>query len=166
MTTKRSNFLRRHYPDQVQGDPKRRFASISAEDAPQRPCFYVRLTVYTLAGVCQARMQKRGNRVVFFLSASLYIIRYRRWKTEKNAGADGATRDGGALCKNHQMAEKMEENGLLLVEVCCKRVKKLLKIYRKNLLFWRVPHLRRRSHSCYDSIHSVIASVFLSEMVR
>src|SRR5699024_11528710 len=36
-----SNFLRRHYPDQVQGDPKLLFASISAEDAPQRPCFYV-----------------------------------------------------------------------------------------------------------------------------
>ena len=41
-----SNFLRRHYPDQVQGDPKLRFVSISAEDAPQRPCFYVQ-TYYT-----------------------------------------------------------------------------------------------------------------------
>ena len=36
----------RHCPDQVQGDPKLRFVSISAEDAPQRPCFYVQ-TYYT-----------------------------------------------------------------------------------------------------------------------
>ena len=41
--TGRIHFLRRHYPDQVQGDPKLRFASISAGDAPQRPCFYVRI---------------------------------------------------------------------------------------------------------------------------
>ena len=41
MTSYGSNSLRRHYPDQVQGDPKLLFASISAGDAPQRPCFYV-----------------------------------------------------------------------------------------------------------------------------
>ncbi len=54
-----SNFLRRHYPDQVQGDPKLRFASISAEDAPQRPCFYVQYSVYTARVVCQVEEKKK-----------------------------------------------------------------------------------------------------------
>ena len=58
-----SNFLRRHYPDQVQGDPKLRFVSISAEDAPQRPCFYVQFPLYTTAGVCQARRFNNSHTV-------------------------------------------------------------------------------------------------------
>lgn len=53
MTSYGSNSLRRHYPDQVQGDPKLLFASISAGDAPQRPCFYVQPQVYTARAFCQ-----------------------------------------------------------------------------------------------------------------
>ena len=53
MTSYGSNSLRRHYPDQVQGDPKLLFASISAGDAPQRPCFYVQPPVYTARAFCQ-----------------------------------------------------------------------------------------------------------------
>ena len=53
MTSYGSNSLRRHYPDQVQGDPKLLFASISAGDAPQRPCFYVQPPVYTVRAFCQ-----------------------------------------------------------------------------------------------------------------
>ena len=33
------NFLRRHYPDQVQGDKELHFAPISAEDALSAPVF-------------------------------------------------------------------------------------------------------------------------------